>query len=87
MGLALLILTLIAVLWLVIVLVITLVVIGVSLGRTVRILRELNAGLSGVRDSTAPLADLLGPVADNAARIDRTVDTIRRNLAAVLKEG
>lgn len=86
MGLVLLALTLIAVLWLVLVLVVTLVITGVSLRRTVRILRELNTGLAGVRDGTAPLAHLLGPVADQVARVDRHVGAIRRNLAAVLKE-
>jgi ABC-type transporter Mla subunit MlaD len=82
----LLILTTIAVLWLVFVLVVSLLTIGISLRRTVRTLRELNAALSGVRDGTAPLADLLGAAADNIAQVDRRVAAIRGNLAAVLKE-
>lgn len=86
-GFILLGLTLVAVLWLVLLLVVTLLIIGTSLRRTARMLRELNAGLAGVRDGTAPLAGLLSGVADNVAEVDRQVAAIRRNLAAVLKEG
>jgi len=86
-GFILLGLSLVAILWLVLLLVVALFIIGRSLRRTARMLRELNAGLAGVRDATAPLAGLLGGVADNVAEIDRQVGAIRRNLAAVLKEG